>query len=251
MKEWWREFFDDDYLFLYARELDPARTELEVAAAVGLLELRERDRVLDLCCGDGRHSVPLHRRGYRVTGVDVSDPLLRRARQRAGRVLPDGDPGPAFVRADARALPLREAFDAAALFFNSIGYGTDADTLSMLAQARAVLRRGGCLFFDCVHRDQMVLGMRAGARRAVEVVAGVPVDVSSWIDPIEGIAHAVFSWSRAGEQRSRELRHRLYTATELGALLRQAGFARHDFRGGYDGRPFEMEAPILVARAWA
>ena len=34
-------------------------------------------------------------------------------------------------------------------------------------------------------------------------------------------------------------------------LLRQAGFARHDFRGGYDGRPFEMEAPILVARAWA
>ncbi len=86
--DWVRDFFDDGYRFLYGDMLSPERTEFEVAGLVQLTGLREGARVLDLCCGDGRHSVPLQRRGHRVTGVDLSRKLLLRAQQRAERVLP-------------------------------------------------------------------------------------------------------------------------------------------------------------------
>ena len=73
---WWREFFDEDYPVLYAPALLPERTEREVAGAVAILRLREGSRLLDLCCGTGRHSIALRRRGLRVAGVDSSLKLL-------------------------------------------------------------------------------------------------------------------------------------------------------------------------------
>jgi SAM-dependent methyltransferase len=251
LTEWWREFFDEEYLFLYQAELDPGRTEGEVAGVVDLLELREGARIVDLCCGDGRHSVPLHRRGYAVVGVDRSETLLRHARKRAARVLPDGDAGPPFVRADARALPLLRRFDAVVLLFNSIGYGSDAETLAMLAESRAALRPGGQILVDCVHRDGLVLQMGGLTQHAVFDVNGTQVEIDSQIAPVEGVLRALFRWSRGGQVLTRELRHRLYTATELALLLGRAGFRRMEFRGEYDGRPFAAEKPLLLAHAWA
>ncbi len=247
--EWWRDFFDDDYLFLYAHELDPVRTEHEVAGIARMLQLREGARILDLCCGNGRHSVALHRRGYAVVGVDASEVLLRRARERARRILSEDDPGPAWVRADARALPLGARFDGVVLLFNSIGYGSDADTLAMLAQARSALRPAGQLLLECVHRDGLVLYMQGAAQLADVDIGGTAVDMESRIDAVEGVVRAVFRWTREGERRMRELRHRLYTASEIVALLREAGFSRFELRGGYDGQDFALERPLLLAHA--
>src|SRR5258708_5388816 len=53
---WWREFFDEEYPVLYAPTLTPERTEREVAAAVGVLKVRDGARRVDLCCGEGRQA---------------------------------------------------------------------------------------------------------------------------------------------------------------------------------------------------
>src|SRR5262245_53931796 len=122
---WWKDDFDERYAFLYSEMLSPERTELEVASLMKLGALSEGMRVLDLCCGPGRHTVPLHRRGLRVVGLDFSDVLLRQAVRRAQRVLPDESELPPLVRADARAAPVKPLFDAVVCLFNSIGYGSD------------------------------------------------------------------------------------------------------------------------------
>ena len=237
---WWREFFDDDYLFLYGAALTPERTEQEVAGLVSLLRLAPGARLLDLCCGDGRHAVALQRRGFAVTGVDASRPLLDGARRRALRV---GE-SPALVQADARQLPLRRSFDAALLLFNSLGYGTDQDSLAMLRAAREAAPQ---LVVECAHRDEQVRRAAPGVTRDWLELGRVRVLTERWIDPVEGTAHAVF---RFGEpEKEKRLRHRLYSATELVALLRAAGFARVDCYGGYDRRPFAIDSPLLVARA--
>jgi SAM-dependent methyltransferase len=262
--DWWREFFDEEYAFLYSGALTPERTEREVAGAAAILQIVAGQRVLDLCCGDGRHSVALQRRGLRVTGLDASLPLLRRARARAARVMggesdePDrcaegGEDHPRFVAADARALPVKPAFDAALLLFSSIGYGTDEDTEAMLRAARAALVAGGQLLLECAHRDLHVarIGPQLAARDWVDL-DGVRVCTERRLDPVAGVEHAVFRYQRGtAPEEVRRFRHRLYTPTELLPMLARAGFREARVYGDYDRRAFAPDAPFLVLHARA
>ena len=177
-----------------------------------------------------------------MTGVDASGSLLRAARKRAAAL----EVSPRFLRADARALPLAPGrLDAALLLFNSLGYGSDEDSLAMLREAR---RCAPALLLEVAHRDEQVRRTGPGRQREWMELEGKPVLTERWIDPVAGIAHATFRFGRAGE-REKRLRHRLFTATELCALLRAAGYARLEVHGGYDRRPFTVDSPQLLVRA--
>src|SRR3954469_1107893 len=91
----WDAFFSDFYLRAYASDERDAAAEAQALAAAKLSGCPEGGDLLDAPCGFGRHSVPLARAGYRVTGVDRSAALLDEARRRAA-----GGPSPEFVRAD-------------------------------------------------------------------------------------------------------------------------------------------------------
>ena len=238
------QFFDAEYETLYPAALDPARTEREVKACVGILGLREGMRVLDVCCGTGRHSIALQRRGLRVTGVDLAPALLARAVDRASRV----GSFPAWVRGDARMLPLRDgAFDAAVCLFNSIGYGTDAESLAMLREMR---RCAKAVLIDIVHRDEHARTWKQGGVYEWGEFEGFRI-LADWdMDPVAGVARATFRIVRAGKPEVRkELKHRLWSATEMVELLRKAGFSRIDCYGDYDRRKFDVDSPILLAHA--
>jgi ubiquinone/menaquinone biosynthesis C-methylase UbiE len=241
---WWEQFFDEDYEVLYAPVLEPARTEREVAACVSILGLREGMRVLDLCCGTGRHSIPLQRRGLRVAGVDSSPKLLAKAAERAGRV----GAYPSWVLGDARELPLRAgSFDAAICLFNSVGYDTDAEALAMLREARRCARS---LLLETAHRDEHVRSCGPGGVCEWAERDGVRVLVERWIEAVPGVSRATFRIQREGRPDVvKDFRHRLYTATELVAMLRQAGFERIECYGDYDRRAFAIDSPLFLAHA--
>ena len=250
--EAWVDFFDDTYRDIYGELLHPVRTETEVASAVNLLALREGERVLDLCCGDGRHAVPLQRRGLRVTGVDLAAPMIRAAKRRADRVLNEEDPQPVFLRADAARLPLRPAFDAVLLLYNSISFGPRAMTEALLRGARAALRAGGRMLVECTHRDHEAIATARGDEResltaAAGRLAGAKISIRRQFDPVAGEQHAWMTVELpSGERRERHLRYLVYTAGELLEMLRAAGFVKRELLGGYDGRAFGVETPAVV-----
>jgi SAM-dependent methyltransferase len=241
--DWTEDYFDEDYLWLYAGALPPERTAVETAGLWALAGLREGARVLDIACGPGRISVPLARRGARVTGVDRSAPLLARARAQAAQV----EVTLALARADMRALPFRARFDAATLVYSSLGYGTDDDSLAALRAARTALVPGGRLVLDLVHRDRYARD--AGIEREWYRIAGPDgtpgrdVLCERVFDPVAGEERAHLRW-QGGEKR---FRLRLYTATELVAMARTAGFGGPRLYGGYGGEPFHYTSPMLVA----
>ncbi|MBS2023263.1 MAG: class I SAM-dependent methyltransferase [Deltaproteobacteria bacterium] len=248
--DWVRDFFDDGYRFLYGDMLSPERTEFEVAGLVQLTGLREGARVLDLCCGDGRHSVPLQRRGHRVTGVDLSRKLLTRAQQRAERVLPEDQAPPVWIEADARKVPVRdESFTLAICLFNSIGYGTDDDTRAMLGAARRAIEPNGAFVLECTHRDFLVREATDGRTRRTVQVSGVPVEFETWIDAEPGLQPARMACPRNGQRFERKPVHRMFTLTALFAMLRAAGFHTLDAWGDYDARPFSIAHDKVVIRA--
>jgi SAM-dependent methyltransferase len=241
---WWHRFFDEDALWLYGPTLDDERTEREVTGAWRLLRLAEGMRVADLGCGDGRHAVPLARRGVRVTGVDWSRPALERMARRAARV----EVAAGMVRGDLRLLPLRDGCaDAAMALFSTLGYESDERTLQMMVEARRILRAGGRLLVEVTGRDFAVRSFHT--RREWAEVQGRPVLVERWIDLAAGEERAVFRYDRGEGPKERHFRRRLYTPGELGALLRAAGFARVVFHGDYEGAPLTLDSPLLLAVA--
>src|SRR5207237_4588127 len=80
--DWWRFWFGPGYLALYDDTLRE-RTPIEIDQLEALLQARPPLRVLDLPCGQGRHAIELARRGYEVTGMDLSPFLIELARERA------------------------------------------------------------------------------------------------------------------------------------------------------------------------
>jgi SAM-dependent methyltransferase len=132
---WFRAFLDtvpDDW------------TRDEVAGIARRLPLPGYRRILDVCCGPGRHAAPLAAAGSDVTGVDRDVPALAQAARRV--------PGGRFVALDQRALgALRTTFDAAVILWQSFGWFDPATNDRVLADLAALLRPGGRLLLDVYH----------------------------------------------------------------------------------------------------
>src|SRR5262249_22563415 len=161
---WWHDFFDEEYVRLFAVFTPPERSQREADALWSLLGLSAGSRLLDAPCGYGRLSVPLAERGARVVGVDYSEALLRQAESARGPLPPDRL---RFLRHDLRQ-PLSESgFDAAINVFSSLGYGSEEDDLAILRTLAAAGRAGA-------GRDQppRCCGQHARARQSTGAAPG-------------------------------------------------------------------------------
>ena len=216
----------------------------EADGILSLLQPAPGAAVLDLCCGPGRIALELARRGYRVTGVDRTAAYLREAASRARRENLDIE----FIHEDMREFARPEAFDAAINFYTSFGYSEDpADDRRALENVFASLKPGGRLLLEAMGREVLAAGF-------------TPRD---WHSPAGGLyliedRRIVDSWSAietrwvlASEGGTREFtfRLRLYTGTEVRALLRDIGFSSVDIFGSLEGVPYDQNASRLVVLA--
>jgi SAM-dependent methyltransferase len=121
------------------------QTDAEVAFLARQLPLAAFPRVLDLCCGSGRHAVAMARLGYAVTGVERDAALVARARAAAG-------PGATFVAADVRSLDaVPGTWDAAVVLWASFGLFDAQQNERLLRDVATRLRHGGRLLLDVYH----------------------------------------------------------------------------------------------------
>ncbi|MBE2318436.1 methyltransferase domain-containing protein [Solirubrobacter sp. CPCC 204708] len=241
----WDAFFSDFYLRAYASEERDAAAEAQALAAARLSGCPEGGELLDVPCGFGRHCVPLARAGYRVTGVDRSGALLDEARRRAA-----GERWPKFSQADYRELPFGDAsFDAALNLFTSLGYLGDEEDAKVLAEIRRVLRPGGKLVLETMHRDHMVRTWSDNGWRLMG--EGRVLLEQRTFDPAEGVAQTTQTLVEPdGTRESRTWSARVYAATELVALARAAGFAEVKCWGGFEYEPLSVGTRLmLVARS--
>src|SRR5258707_8336489 len=84
--EWWKSFFDAEYVRLWSELTPPTRSEQEAEGLWSLLKLERGSRVLDAPCGFGRLSRELAVRGACVLGVDISSDLLTEAERHCGEI---------------------------------------------------------------------------------------------------------------------------------------------------------------------
>jgi SAM-dependent methyltransferase len=215
----------------------------QIDKAIALSGVRGGD-ALDLGCGPGRHAIPLARRGFRVTAVDLSPFHLAKARERAevARVAVE------FVQSDMRAFVRADAFDLAVNLFTSFGYFEDpADDLRVLRHVHHSLRPGGVLVMDVASKERLARVLHPTlSQRAVD---GALLVQRHQI--VEDWSRVRNEWTvvRDGRARTFEFLLRVYSGQELKTLLGAAGFTTVTLYGGLDGRPYDLEAERLVAVA--
>jgi SAM-dependent methyltransferase len=240
--ETWDAFFSDFYLRAYAGAARDADASEQALAAARLAGRPDGGDLLDVPCGFGRHAIPLADAGYRVVGVDRSQALLNEARRRAGN-----SRRPKLARADYRDLPFPDAsFDAAVNLFTSLGYLGDEEDTKALAEIGRVLRPGGRLVIEILHRDLLIRIFREQDWQLLG--EGRLLLEQRTFEPASGLVQVTQTLiETSGERESRTYSLRVYAATELLAMLTRAGFAEARCYGDLDGGAFGLDTRLVIA----
>ena len=207
------------------------------------LELPPEGRILDLACGYGRIALPLARRGFRVTGLDSSEPLLAVGRERAAQASVPVE----WRRADMRHIPSEWSgqFDAIISIWNSFGYfSDDHENQRVLANGAAqALKPGGRLLIDVSNRDRVVSTYRA---RDWDERDGLVLLQERAFDPVRGLNRSDLTWHEAGQRRQVSFAVRLYTPTELTRLVAAAGLRPVAYYGDWTGAELTRESRHII-----
>ncbi|RJP59046.1 MAG: class I SAM-dependent methyltransferase [Candidatus Auribacter fodinae] len=148
MKQWYELLFEN-----YARKYDQ---ECFVHGTAGECDFIEKEiaydkslKIIDIGCGTGRHSIELAKRGYHITGIDLSDAQLKRAKEKAA----EQGVQIVFEKHDARDLPFKNEFDLAIMLCEG-GFSlmeTDEMNFEILKNATKALKNNGKLIFTTLN----------------------------------------------------------------------------------------------------
>ena len=116
LTNWYETFFEGVTLDLWRKAMSPEQTRLEVDFLAKKFALPPAARILDVPCGNGRHSLELAARGYRTTGVDISKGFIAEAQEHAA----ENQLRAEWLLGDMRALPWKAEFDAAMIVVGSM-----------------------------------------------------------------------------------------------------------------------------------
>ncbi|NJE04622.1 class I SAM-dependent methyltransferase [Thermococcus sp. M36] len=221
-KHVWEEFFDIEAPH-YLSEPFTKNTKEEIEFIVREFGLPTGARILDVGCGVGRHSIGLAKRGYRVTGIDISEGMLNEARKRAK------EEGVAveFIKANATKFKREGKFDAAICLcegaFSLLGAGDDP-----IEHDLAILRN----VYDSLKPGGKFLLTALSALGRVKKATNEDIEAGRF-DP-HGMTF--FEEVEAPNGTKFPIRERVYVPTELYLMFKLVGFNVLGIWGGTAGR---------------
>jgi len=234
------EFWSSVYPFMFP-DSRMERAEDGADAIMGITGISDGD-VLDLCCGPGRFSIAMARRGFSVTGVDRTEYLLRMASERAALEGMDIE----WVPEDMLHFLRPCSFDLVLSMFTSFGYfDSHDDNMKVLCNIHDSLRPGGQLVLEIMGKENLAAIFLDASTDELEdgslliqkhrVEDGWRKIHNDWMI-VDGL-----------EVRGRwQLSHWIYSAMELESMLLEAGFDFISAFGGLDRSPYDDSARRLL-----
>ena len=216
------------------------KAQEEVTNIISLLKVSPGASVLDLCCGPGRHSLELARRGFSITGVDRTKSYLEKAHKQAETE----SLGVEFIQEDMRSFCKPNTFDVVINLFTSFGYFEDTkDDKQVITNVYRSLKNRGVFLIDIMGKE--VLARKFRERDWYEVNNITVLEERkicknwSWIDNRRILI-------KDGKKEEYKISLRLYSAVELTALLNECGFNQIDVYGDLTGEPYDHRAKRLI-----
>ncbi|MFP4164547.1 MAG: class I SAM-dependent methyltransferase [Chitinispirillaceae bacterium] len=219
MTQWYERMFRN-YALKYDQEEFTKGTVKEVDFIEYELSFDKNKRVLDVGCGTGRHAVELARRGYDVTGIDLSRSMLSRAQKKAR----DASVEVNYIQADARNFSFSPQFDMVIMLCEGAFPLMETDEMNfvILQNAANALKSDAKLIlttlnglFPLYHSVKVFLD--------TNMVDGVSSDNS--FDLMTFRDHSVYEVTDdSGKQITLKCNERYYVPSEITWLLKTLGF---------------------------
>jgi SAM-dependent methyltransferase len=237
-EDFWRDLYP--YMFPVERLAAAPEQVAQILALTGV----HTGAVLDLCCGPGRHSVSFANKGFAVTAVDRSPYLLNRARIHAADAVVDIE----FVRDDMREFRRPGAFDLAVNIFTSFGYfESPAEELQVLRNVHESLREGGVFVMELLGKEY--LAAHFVPARCLDFADGTLLLQRAKVRDEWTRCFCEWTIIQAGQARTHQFDHFIYSGRELKDLLLRGGFSEVRLYGDLRGAPYGVDAQRLVAVA--
>ncbi len=230
MRRWYEELFTN-----YAKTYD---TESFTAGTLGEVDFLEKEfgfdkskTILDIGCGTGRHAIELARRGYTVTGVDLSASQLERARQKAA----EAGVSLNLIQLNACSLPFKNEFDFAITLCEG-GFSlqeTDALNYKILEGAARALRSPGKLIFTTLNA---LFPLYHNVKDFLsEAPSGVTTDKCSFDLMTFRDRSTVTVTDDDGNRKELDTDERFYAPSEIAWYLSTLGFKKSSIHGSHLG----------------
>ena len=230
-KDWWKKIFNAYYLKTDGDVVeDELITSHEIRLFSDILKLKPEERILDLCCGQGRHSIELARTGFEnVEGLDRSHYLIQKARANAkknGLVCK-------FREGDARKLTYHtDSFDTIMILGNSFGYFESInDDYRVLKEAFRVLKPWGRILIDITDGTYLRNNFQPRSWEWIDKNFFVCRERSLSLDKQRLISREVITHVNKGVLVDQFYAERLYSIEEITEILEKAGFSEITFHG--------------------
>ncbi len=190
----------------------------EVEQLMNLLKLQQDSIICDLCCGVGRHSLELARRGFKVTGVDRTMSYLQEAKKKADAEGLEIQ----FIHEDIRDFYQPDSFDAVLNLYTSFGYFEErADERTTLENIYKSLKSNGKLIMELMGKEVLA---RIFQERDWREEEGIILLEERKVDENWHFIESRWILIKDGKRYERKFYPRLYSAVELCELMSSCGF---------------------------
>jgi len=239
--DWWKETFNETYFSFWdpssQKSQDWTKKELKI---IDDLHFKKNAKILDIPCGQGRHSIELAQKGFQVTGVDYSSNALQTAKKLARQ----NDLSVNFIKQDMRFLKLKEKFDAILNLGNSFGYFSDIDNENIIKNVSKLLKTDG---FFIMHQINPIETLRQfGKGDKFKIFNGHVKCEDISFDPLNSIKKSRWIIIRGNKKEILNVKLRLYNFPEISYL-----FARYKLNiiktyGSFDKKPYQFDSPSMI-----
>lgn len=250
---WYENFFSGVSLDLWRKAISPKQTKREADFLVKVLGCDKGSRLLDVPCGNGRLSLELARRGWRVTGVDIAEEFIEEA---SASSLSDqsADAGGTtsaaradFLLGDMRRIQGKAIYDGAYCFGNSFGFLEYADMEGFLKGVARALRPGGRFILETgMAAESCLLKFEAESSHQIEDIL---VTIKEQYLAEESCIDTEYVFEQNGKIDSRKAKHWIYTVGEIRRMLEHAGFEIKNLYGSLKCGPYTLGADELFVIA--
>ena len=248
---WYEDFFHGIPLDLWRKAIPLEHTKAEADFLVTALNCRTGAHLLDVPCGNGRLSLELARRGYRVIGVDISEEFIAEARALAIQDQPPATAGGSdsveFMLGDMRSIEGSSVYDGAYCFGNSFGFLEYADMEKFLAGVARALKPGARFVIETgMAAESLLPKFEAETSHQVEDIF---VTIKEQYRAVESCVESEYIFERGGTKESCKALHWIYTAAEIRRMLERAGFSVREMFGSLKREPFVLGSQELFVIA--
>ncbi|CAF1461230.1 unnamed protein product [Adineta steineri] len=258
--KWWTEeygFFGDYYMegdnsiegyLIGQQQTLEERTNTEVEGIINLLNLKGKEKILDIPSGYGRHSINLANKGFNLTGIDINSVLLKKANLDAQKIGVNVN----FIKENMIDINYDKEFDAVINMFYSFGFfESDEENNKVLRNFYNALKPGGKLLF---HTDVNIPRILSGQYKEDEIRhlhSQKTLRIIDKYNPQDKRIHG--TWiiqDQFGKIIRKDYSVRVYTRKEFVSMCKQVGFTSIEAYGDWNKTSYteNSEDMIIIAQ---